>query len=310
MDIKTAECLISYENYINGNYSICREERQYALFLSNILKYYKNHKDISNKFCKKILESIDKEHSDNIEILHVFYEATFMRDFLERNRRIMQAERFDESEFLSEKCLKKDYAHKIDNQVDYRVWNSHSAISEETAQKSFNYNLIKYIYSLREAKNTPDPADCMKHIDEKNLGRTDDILVHYDLDAKEKCLLKAMMNIKPDLAVVYQYTEDHITTKKLKFIECKFESGESKYKFGKKESLSQTDVQKEVLNFLTQDGGYLDELENGGVILVEFTRKNIADGAITKSFVKDNKKIDKLQISIKALIDQENTIFK
>ena len=31
---------LSIDNYISNEFSICREERQYALYLSNVLRYY------------------------------------------------------------------------------------------------------------------------------------------------------------------------------------------------------------------------------------------------------------------------------
>ena len=31
---------LSIDNYVKDNLSICREERQYALYLSNVLRYY------------------------------------------------------------------------------------------------------------------------------------------------------------------------------------------------------------------------------------------------------------------------------
>lgn len=69
----------SIEHYIEGDYSICREERQYAVFLYNILCKYQNPEnrtgDISELFtvCGVPKEAIIK---------HVFYEASLMRDFL------------------------------------------------------------------------------------------------------------------------------------------------------------------------------------------------------------------------------------
>lgn len=67
------------EKFVEDDESICREERQYAVFLYNILSKYKkpglrNTEDIKKVFeCCKIPE--------NAEIEKVFYEASFMRDF-------------------------------------------------------------------------------------------------------------------------------------------------------------------------------------------------------------------------------------
>ena len=81
---------ISIDNYINNECSICREERQYALYLSNVLRYYgKNPKNKTtnrigdNEKVKNIFKACGFNDVDlkNIVIENVFYEATFMRDF-------------------------------------------------------------------------------------------------------------------------------------------------------------------------------------------------------------------------------------
>lgn len=64
------------EKFIINGYlkdAICREERQYALFLANGLK--RNNSEIKQKL-----------KPDNYEIIEVFYEATLMRDYWCRNR--------------------------------------------------------------------------------------------------------------------------------------------------------------------------------------------------------------------------------
>ncbi|HBA47220.1 MAG TPA: hypothetical protein DCZ91_05370 [Lachnospiraceae bacterium] len=99
----------SIENYIRGdagsNYSICREERQYVVFLYNILRKYHAFKDRSNndEVHKIITKACGIPEKADIEC--VFYEATFMRDFFERNRRIHW-------EGSSEKnCFRKSFLH-------------------------------------------------------------------------------------------------------------------------------------------------------------------------------------------------------
>ena len=80
---------LSIDNYINDEYSICREERQYALYLSNILRYYGKNERIKalegdlKTFLVKIyylcgLIKDSKEIPDKLVIKDVFYEATFM----------------------------------------------------------------------------------------------------------------------------------------------------------------------------------------------------------------------------------------
>jgi len=70
------------EQFIINQYldsAICREERQYALFLANGLKK-------CNSLMKDMLELKNCEVLEAFEVLDVFYEATLMRDYWCRNR--------------------------------------------------------------------------------------------------------------------------------------------------------------------------------------------------------------------------------
>lgn len=76
--------IYSIENYIFDEKSICREERQYALFLNNILYKYKKPNERSGE----IAEMFDVCHiPSSAEIINVFYEAAFMRDYFHKNRK-------------------------------------------------------------------------------------------------------------------------------------------------------------------------------------------------------------------------------
>ena len=68
------------ENYISDKDSICREERQYALFLCNVLRYYKR----SDGKVKNIFDACGIPSGAEIE--NVFYEAAFMRDYFHKSR--------------------------------------------------------------------------------------------------------------------------------------------------------------------------------------------------------------------------------
>ena len=71
------------ENFIKDTeteYSICREERQYAVFLYNILRKYRSKdKRNGNQRIINIFDACNVPAEAEIE--NVFYEATFMRDF-------------------------------------------------------------------------------------------------------------------------------------------------------------------------------------------------------------------------------------
>ena len=75
------------EKYIQDKYSICREERQYALYLHNYIK-----RMISNNFKEEELEEVKNFKNvllgnKDAVIENVFYEATFMRDLFEYDKR-------------------------------------------------------------------------------------------------------------------------------------------------------------------------------------------------------------------------------
>ena len=82
MNNSTKKYELSIENFICDEFSICREERQYAVFLYNILRKYgdagkrkKQAQDIKDIFTECHIP-------ENASIDHIFYESAFMRDFL------------------------------------------------------------------------------------------------------------------------------------------------------------------------------------------------------------------------------------
>ena len=266
---------VSMKNYIAADLSICREERQYALYLSNILRYYGAHEHREKiregdaelyRFLVRlyvlcgICEEETKEIPKELTIENVFYEAAFLRDFLERNRRIKLAgKRKKVGSEIEKICRQKSYLTTKGDQADYSVGD----IGRIEAD-SFNYCLLKYVMSVgdKEAINTIG-SDVIAAITERNYGHNEipDGLLSK---AWEKQLLVCMMNAKPDLAVCYARGDKRY----LLFLECKFESRESSY--GRKDRsgengsgengssqkegdrLTQTRVQWHVARFLTE----------------------------------------------------------
>lgn len=283
---------VSIENFINDNDSICREERQYAVYLYDILRKYKDPGDrkstVNNIFIACRLEGA--------KIEKVFYEATFMRDFFERNRSISfkEEDKKKREEEDQEKHKKEDVLQNKDN--------------------SFNWRLIQYLYGKNNTKDW--------NIPECNLGRwLNDVLNKFspdffkDLNPREAFkdldpqvfpkIIQYMMNVKPDIAVIYEKNQK----RQLLFLECKFEGNESYY-----EGISQTEVQGMVAEFLCESG-YLDgisvseEMENNG----ENKKKNKYryQSCIVK-FVRtkpNNKEIQKGKIQISDLIKLNDDIF-
>ena len=292
----------SIEDYVNGDCSICREERQYALYLSNVLRYYGKHYQKLKEDVKaqNIFESIFfKKDMRDITVENVFYEATFMRDIFERNRRYYLTE--------EKNCdkLKKVYAQKSFKPKRYRV---------DKKEDSFNYKLIKFCRGNEPVYNDK--------IEEINYGH------NAPEDYKNiKHKMQAMMNAKPDLAIVYRENDNRY----LLFIECKFDSYESEYYSNGNDNedkmiLYQREAQGLIAEFLCNknkdsclpDDSYLSDLNVSKLMkndtkkyktqyisrLVQFVR----GGECSEVVETDNGKI--IKINITELIKLERKIFE
>ena len=308
--MKKIQC--SIDNYINGNNSICREERQYALYLSNVLRKYNT---LLKRAGKKDVIQIFKVCGipEAASVQYVFYEAAFMRDFFQRNRRL---------QFYYARVGGKDISNEDDfwNKSEY---SRSSPICEKMdKEKSFNRQLFKYCYKKLQIKENLHPL--LKDEDLDSLLKDVDIEeVHYGVNRKDspemtekipeieklkddprillpetvadklRSNLREMMNSKPDIAVIY---EDR-GKRYLLFLECKFESGESTSRSGS----SQTLIQWKIAHFLCEhhffgeDKIYVSEImdEDKKSKKVVFTRKD-----------------DSSKIRIGSLIELERGIFE
>ena len=318
MDADNYRYHCSMENFIMDEYSICREERQYAVFLYNILRKYGK---------KQSREKLTGEEKDNIleifeacgieadcDIEHVFYEATFMRDFFERERRYS--------------AITKHH----DNPATVFLQQSYK--KEEKTKTDFNRRLIEYAFKS-ESENPPKMN--MENEDRENKYE-DDAYLRYnlgrnlpkgckDLEKIEKAetvreKIRAMMNAKPDIAVIYKKSSQRY----LLFIECKCESSEAVYNGvnqnggnRKKEKLRQCSIQYDVARFLCDH--YLNkELSKSDLNAIHLSpiMKSDKKSKIIK-FTRTNKKTKKRNakeeskdgnILIKTLIDCNNKIFE
>lgn len=303
----------SVENYIMGNviskdgcskdmaaYSICREERQYAVFLYNILRKYRKPESRKPDSRLKHIFHVCKV-PEEAEITGVFYEATFMRDFFERNRRIHWAGNPKETE---KKLLQKSFSPP-----DKRI----------AGNNSFNYRLLKYVYEDRKEQGTfPIPPEKWK-LEEKNLGHNEYSDKELDLFEKEiiedmQPYVRQMMNAKPDIAVIYHTTHKHELHEAgknyLLFLECKFESGESFYPGKGSEQnvfprLTQCTVQGKIADFLCAN--YLD-IEVSPSMRNENKKNNHKYASPMIQFVRKNP--DETNILINDLIHLNNQIFE
>ena len=128
--------------YLNGNSSICREERQYALFLANAL-------------LKNVGEIKKKLNMNSCSILEIYYEATFMRDFwfiykTKFNEKLCQyANEKDEFPKISCRNDVRKHANFWDNKHTLACWMMNAkpdiaVIYEENNKKYLSFIECKY----------------------------------------------------------------------------------------------------------------------------------------------------------------------
>jgi len=238
------------DNYLKNEYSICREERQYAVLLYNVLRYYRKPERRGTGEIKRIFKSC--RIPAEAEIIQVFYEATFMRDFFERNRRIILG-KYDEKKLMQKTFTPSEY--KVDN------------------EDSFNYKLIQYVHGY--CSKEPNKNESLLFLDkERNLGRNE---ICTEISEYEKYIIRCMMEVKPDIAVIYMVKGE----KYLLFLECKFGSAEAFYE-GK---AGQREIQWRIADFLCKyylEAKVSDFMEQERSCLVKFVRSKREDIEIQK----------------------------
>lgn len=233
----------SVEHFLQDEYSICREERQYAVFLYNILtKYRSKDKRNGNQRIINIFDACSVPAEAEIE--NVFYEATFMRDFFERNRRMLLGDKNCEN--VKKRLLQKTFSPSVSKPMNQDF--------------SFNSKLIQYV------KRTDSFMSYAG--EENNLGHNE--IACDELSDYERKTIRYMMNVKPDIAVIY----NEKGKKKLLFLECKFESAERTYKGG----IMQRNIQWKIADFLCKyylkdDVDISDKMEGKKSCIVKFVRK-------------------------------------
>ncbi|MEY8336965.1 hypothetical protein AALB16_02905 [Lachnospiraceae bacterium 62-35] len=270
---KNYGCLI--ENFIkdtDSEYSICREERQYAVFLYNILRYWRDpEKRKLDKRAKGIFTAC--RIPEDAMVTQVFYEAAFMRDFFERNRRSIL------SSYHTGRLLTKTFSVS-----DYEI----------DKEYSFNYKLMKYVHRKEDENGKTENQEQdweQEKIQERNLGRNE---INTSLSPRERFTIRCMMEAKPDIAVIYERKKHEKKIRELLFLECKYDSSEAYYKSedsqGGKLKISQSEIQGKIAEFLCE---YLNEndkeeeiavshsmgseKENKKSCIVQFVRSNGTD---------------------------------
>jgi len=316
---KINEFVWSVDDYVNGKSSICREERQYALYLSNVLRYYntENYQKALKKALKTKVNLPDPTvifqqcglSFGEVKIENVFYEATFMRDIFERNRRWY---------------LSKD-KEKWNNVVFQKTFNP-SIYVIDNKTNSFNRALLNFCWKKiceRHKPNNPILNLDNVEIEEKNYGMND-IKSVVNNDEKFYCnlssahsLARVMMNAKPDLAVIYYNGKGK---RKFLFIECKFDSDEDYYYFkdietNQKRKIYQREVQGLIAEFLcNKDNPYLPDLDvselmnnsDCGIKDAKYKTQYISRRI---TFIRTEPDADKNEINIADLIKLDKSIF-
>ena len=201
--------------YSYNNKPVCREERQYALFLYNRLLNMvdKEYKDINDED-KELFKKIFGKELNNSKILRVYYEVSFLRDFFKKGRDELK----NHLNFN-----KKLYDYVLD--IFYNK-NCKYGLSDLFESIDYYSSLNKKDMSLSHSMNIHNFEKIQSFIPllDKNYGSIEKDSVNYnDIPYFMMKLMQTMMNSKPDIGIIYEKNGN----KYLKFIECKYVSKES-----------------------------------------------------------------------------------
>lgn len=258
-----------FDNYFAEYNPVCREERQYALFLYNKLLHMLSKDNPDSPEEQAILEfcGIPAKHEvsadSGVKIISVVYEATYMRDIFERNRE-------EEQKKTSDWTLAD-----IEKSTDDGKVPCFNMMLYEYLKKEKEKGEITLLRELDLPSSEKVPAF-------KHLGH----VTHWDgVDGNFISVVRAMMNAKPDIAVLYECPDKKETH--LKFLECKYLSKEAEYtryrgtsegKKDKEKMQKQTEVQSLVCKFLCEKLMESSSIVADPVQLVQFTNRKKKEG--------------------------------
>ena len=264
--------------YSNDNKPVCREERQYALFLYNKLLNLVN----KDKYEKEDIVLLEKIGLDaNKKILQVYYEVSFMRDFYKKGRDELKNDlNFNKKLY----CYVRDLFLKNNENSLFKLFDSIEYYSKlKVLVDGYNYTSDNKRYF------TPSPFRNYGSITKKEL---DNIKYVPPFIIK---LMQTMMNSKPDIGIVYSNGEK----KYLKFVECKYESKEDpvhllsikcnnkeKDKREKPYILRQTHVQYLITDFICKELIGDDFIKAAKPLLLKFNRKGKRENKQSKGYGK------------------------
>ncbi|MCR5686179.1 MAG: hypothetical protein K6G81_12340 [Lachnospiraceae bacterium] len=254
----------SIDSYlIKGETSWCREERQMALFLYNVLLGLKKGQSVGNEAIEKALIDVFgcKKLSD-IEVTQVYYEAAILRDYFYY---LSDDDKIDFNQKLLNFCFLQ--SEKESNTVTEGI----RRLVERYCLVEKNGKVNKKGKSLTGAKeDLYKCADlCVNDEDENDKSRekpwpgcvlkNNEVIRKEDISLEDENEIKRLMikqkihfacmimNAKPDIMVIYKEKNE----KKALILECKYESEAGKYKdFAGVESIDQEFLQEMIMQFL------------------------------------------------------------
>lgn len=240
--------LENYLQYLQEREPYCREERQFAALLYSVfLKKREKGKIPADKITEDIVEAC--LGSNDIIIEDVYFEATLMRDFFERNR-----------EGFNKKLLNF-------------VLGEEKALSEKYPEQLKTYNLggkaakteIEGIIRSEIAPKGAELPAIIQGKEVKAVDRSEDMIL-----IKKKLRLDIagmMMNATPDILVKYRMKETDGKSY-VKALECKYKSGEGEYTSVGVTCKMQFFIQECIMCFLfghrTEEDIYYPEQPKGG----------------------------------------------
>lgn len=275
---------IYINKFMDGTNSICREERQFSLYLYNLLAD-----------CRKIKIDSEGFANKNYEVVQAYYEASFMRDYF--NAAESKAE-FNRSlvDFANRK-LRMLYA---------------ASTCETMPADEFKANGVPVdsIYDINKDINAEDISfDIAKHINGWSGGSEREY---------RNPVAKWMMNIKPDIALLLKRKGVKKDDYRLHFVECKYTSGMDVYpawigvsgedgsiKECRKLVLSQLELQDFVLEFLCNELELAFDSESNSAVAGGFVSAAYFLGAYSERYITaDGEELnDKNSISLQKLCD-------
>lgn len=283
------------DNYIEVNH-ICREERQYALFLYMIFLKAKKNLKLTDSETAVIRACLDIDEKKAFEIKHVFYEATLMRDFFENDRQTKdnKDKRNNYHPEYSRKCsYKSSDIPSFNEKLLTELFLENKKYEFVYAKNEIDENKIKDIFSkiprFYNLKNLTGFDSKSIHFVHHN---TAEDLIDVD-DSSYSVLLEAhnMMNAKPDIMVIYEQKDNNENKTYYKCLECKYTSDEKKNK-----NYQQTNTQRNILRFLFNS-------DNINAEIIRFVDMCDED-KLCKKVYDDKNLLVETEISLSILIDQ------